>query len=93
MDSTNLPLLLTIDQAAALVGFAPTTISKWLYGYRPAPAGWPSPVKAGRSVRYRRVDIESWVEGLVGRGASLATRNPPVDALPRRRGRPRKIAR
>ena len=91
MDSTNLPLLLTIDQAAALVGFAPTTVSKWLYGYRPA--GWPSPVKAGGSVRYRRVDIEPWVEGLVGRGASLATRNPPVDALPRRRGRPRKIAR
>jgi len=92
MESSNLPLLLTIGQAAALVGFAPKTLAKWLYGYRPAPAGWPSPVKAGRSVRYRRVDIESWVDGLGGPSLGVTETIAQAASPPRRRGRPKKEA-
>lgn len=89
MESTSLPLLLTIEQTAALIGFAPKAISKWLYGYRPAPVGWPRPVKAGRSVRFRRIDVESWVNGLGCHTAKLMT-DAADPSPPRRCGRPKK---
>ena len=53
------PALLTVDQAAAYVGMS----RRWIYRAASA-AEFPSPVKIGRATRWRRSDLDEWVEGL-----------------------------
>ncbi|NLS97973.1 MAG: helix-turn-helix domain-containing protein [Planctomycetaceae bacterium] len=55
------PTLLTPDQAAAYIGMS----RRWVY--RAASAGeFPRPVKIGSATRWRRSDLDQWVEGLQG---------------------------
>ncbi len=88
-----LPLLLTLEQAAAYVGFAPETVRKWTYSKttgRTAPAGWPEPIKiGGKAIRWRRSDLENWVSGLRQEDSKNAVLTPPNST--KRPGRPRKV--
>lgn len=89
----SLPLLLTLEQAAAFVGFAPETVRKWTYSKttgRTAPTGWPEPIKiGGKAIRWRRSDLENWVSGLRQEGSENEDLNSPKSK--RRPGRPRKV--
>lgn len=56
--STYDPLqLLDTQQTAALLCVEPDTLSHWRYR-----GGGPKFVKIGRSVRYRRMDLETFIE-------------------------------
>lgn len=50
--------ILTADQAAELLGIRPQTLSVWRLRGK-----GPSFLKCGRCVRYRRADIEKWLQG------------------------------
>jgi predicted DNA-binding transcriptional regulator AlpA len=89
-----LSLLLDIDDVAKLIKLSPATIENWAYGRKPAPAGFPDPIKVGRLLRYRRADIEVWIGGLgvPGNPAPSGAVAPLLRAKPKRlRGRPRKM--
>ena len=58
--------ILTEDEAAELIGVRPQTLALWRSTQR---YGLPY-VKVGRLVRYRRADLEKWLESrLVAAGA------------------------
>lgn len=85
----NLPkddsrLLLTEDQAAAMLGVSPSMLIKLRAACRHNANGRQGPayVKLGKSVRYRIADLEAWVENSIVRPATSPAR--PT------RGRPRK---
>ena len=56
--STTIPEMLTREQAARYLGCRPQTLSVWACVGR---YGLPM-VKVGRSVRYRRSDLDKWLE-------------------------------
>ena len=58
--------LLTVDQAAIYLGLARSTLNKWR-----CHGGRPTFIKMGRAVRYRRQDLE----GFLNEGASSSTAN------------------
>lgn len=101
MHAASEPLLLTLDEAAKLLGLSAKTLKHWHAGFRAAPAGFPPPVALGKSLRLRRADIEAFVAGLAVAPASAipplpapAAAAPTADELtaPRRgRGRPKKL--
>lgn len=89
--------------AAAITGFSQGTLRHWIYGSRPAPAGFPRPIKiGGKATRWRLADLQGWIEGL-GVGApppqlELGPKPIPIASPERRhrppgRGRPRTSAR
>lgn len=84
-------LLLDFDEVARLIVFSPATVANWAYRRKPAPQGFPPPVKVGRILRYRRSDIEGWIARLGM--ATLVEPNSPVNSdsarVKRPRGRPR----
>lgn len=87
-------LLLTFDDVGHLMSFSPATIANWAYRRKPAPGGFPSPIKIGRLLRYRRIDIERWIGGqgeISGFRASTASTEAPIEPPRRPRGRPRKF--
>ena len=85
----DFPVLANIRTVARALNFSYSTVRKWTYKQSPRPAGWPDTVKVGRSTRYRRMDIEAWINGL---GAiEFANATPSVNEIKRGRGRPRKI--
>ena len=97
------PLLLDLESAADAIGIARGTLRRWAYGARPAPAGFPLPVRLGRLLRYRVADLEAWVISLAPQmGASCVTASRDNDresketvflnTTPRPRGRPKKLA-
>ena len=45
--------LLAIPRVASLLDLAKLTISHWAYGHRPAPEGFPKPIRVGRQLRCR----------------------------------------
>ncbi len=78
------PLLLDIAQTADFIGFSYSAVRHWTYGTKPAPAGWPAPLKVGgKSRRYRRSDLEAWVLDL---GSSIQPQQHETSG--KRRGRP-----
>ena len=79
--------LLNIATVAAILGFSRITVEHWAYGHRPAPDGFPSPVRIGRQLRYIDAEIGVWIASLRFQEAP----KPPTLASARRRpGRPRK---
>lgn len=87
-------LLLDFDAVARLIVFSPATVANWAYRRKPAPQGFPAPVKVGRILRYRRSDIEGWIARLGM--ATLVEPNSDVNSdsasVKRPRGRPRLCA-
>lgn len=58
-DAVEPALLLDVRETAALVGMS----ARWLW--RAVSAGdFPTPIKIGRATRWRRCEVEAWVEGL-----------------------------
>jgi len=49
-------VLLTIDALQARIGFR----RSWIYNQLAA-GNFPEPIKIGRSVRWREVDIDAWI--------------------------------
>ena len=83
------PVLQDLHQTAAFINFSFSAVRHWTYGSKPAPAGWPSPVKVGnKSIRYRTADLLNWIDGL---SAVHLRRDPPDQQVKRRPGRPRKL--
>jgi predicted DNA-binding transcriptional regulator AlpA len=78
-------LLIDVTEVASLLGVGPSTVKKWSCGAKPAPPGFPRPVKLGARTVWRARDIEEWVESLG---------KPEQPPMPARRGpgRPRKGA-
>lgn len=65
--------LLTIADAAAVIGFSRASVTRWTYFVESRPAGWPEAVRVGaKAIRYRLSDLERFVAGL-----------PPASAQPR----------
>lgn len=56
--------MLTTNEAAALLDISPRTLASWRAGDS---ARGPEPVKINNLVRYRRADVDAWLEG--GQGA------------------------
>ena len=67
-DSPDLPFLLIAEQTAELVGMS----RRWLWRAVSAQQ-FPQPVRVGRATRWRRVDIEAWVDDLAGAAEGDAT--------------------
>jgi excisionase family DNA binding protein len=65
------PITLTAGEAAAVVGLAPSTLAKLRLN-----GTGPSYCKLGRSVRYRRKDLEAWLESRLAQNTSDAARLP-----------------
>lgn len=80
-------LLLDLAEAAGLLGFSYSTIRHWTYERNRTPPGWPAPVRIGRSVRYRRQDLERFIETLNIQGAG------PVAPIPKSSQTPTAIPR
>lgn len=60
--SPRAPDLVNADQAAAIAGIAPATF-RWLRTKATTKTPPPAPVVAtGRTILYRRTDIEKWAE-------------------------------
>lgn len=85
-------------EISARIPFARATILNWAYGRKPAPVGFPPPVKIGGKLVWVDTDIDAWIESHA-RNSSL----PPPPSAPqakanisqeqpvrRGRGRPRK---
>lgn len=75
------------------IPFAASTILNWAYRRKPAPAGFPAPVKVGGKLVWLESDLDSWIQS----HSSLPPSHPAPQAheaqaqTPRRgRGRPRK---
>ncbi len=64
---TNDPLTLTADQAAKLLGLAPSTLAKLRLN-----GSGPLYCKLGRRVVYRRADLEAWLQSRTARDTSDA---------------------
>jgi len=65
-DASGLPLLMTEQEAADLLGFSPRTLQGWRVN-----GGGPRFVKISkRCVRYRRQDLTEWVEERMRRSTS-----------------------
>lgn len=89
-------LLLDISDVAALIGFSPATIENWAYRRKPSPYGFPHPFKIGRLLKYRRRDINSWIDSLGSDQSSISARKISSEVTSdcsrkRARGRPRKM--
>ena len=80
------PLLIIKDLAERL-SLSPVTIAHWAYRRKPAPQGFPEPIKIGNRLRWRPEAIDAWLDGL--QEVPRPSGAPAVDAA-RRRGRPRK---
>jgi hypothetical protein len=69
-----LSLLLDIDDVAKLIKLSPATVENWAYGRKPAPAGFPAPIKVGR-LRARIIqDMQDRIEAsadIVANGEKL----------------------
>lgn len=87
-------LLLDIREAADFINFSYSIVRKWTYRQSVPPHGWPAPVKVGKSVRYRRADLENWAAGLPASPLhqSVSIQAPEINPPRPRRGpgRPRK---
>ena len=59
-------LLLTFLDVAQVISFREATIQNWAYCRKPAPPGFPLPIRVGRLLRYRSADLEDWVEAQAG---------------------------
>lgn len=77
-------LLIDVREVAQLLGVGLSSVRKWACGAKPAPTGFPRPVKLGSRTVWKMQDVMDWVEGL-GKTAQEAA--PPAR---RRPGRPRK---
>jgi len=53
--------LKTLFDIAFKTQFARATIEHWAYGRRPAPAGFPSPIRVGRHLRYIEEEVDAWI--------------------------------
>ncbi|MBU6405423.1 MAG: AlpA family phage regulatory protein [Alphaproteobacteria bacterium] len=75
--------LLTISDIAQRVSFSKATVKHWAYRRRPAPAGFPNPIRVGRSLRWPDLEIDAWIASLAGIDQKQEEPTKP------RRGRPR----
>lgn len=84
-------LLLNFEEVARLIVFSPATVANWAYRRKPAPRGFPLPIKVGRILRYRRIDIEGWISrlGVASSGEPNSDLNSDSARVKRPRGRPR----
>lgn len=57
---THTEPLLNQDQAAALLGLQPKTLEIWRHR-----GGGPTFIKVGRLARYRRQDLDAYIEGRI----------------------------
>ena len=82
--------LLLIDDVCNITGFRKATIENWIYGRKPAPDGFPKPVKVGRVWRFKRSDFQQWIEKLGNNKPTIFAVTSDVP-LARPRGRPKKL--
>jgi excisionase family DNA binding protein len=75
------PITLTADEAAKLVGLAPSTLAKLRLS-----GNGPIYCKLGRRVVYRRDDLEAWLESRVARNTSDADARLPKSLTGHQRG-------
>jgi len=69
-------MLLTREEVAALVGFHPETIK------RASNAGeLPAYYFGGRTIRYRRDDVERWIEGFRYQRAPMPEKRPRISRV------------
>jgi predicted DNA-binding transcriptional regulator AlpA len=83
--------LLLIQDVADRLALSPVTIAHWAYRRKPAPPGFPAPIKIGSRLRWRPEAIDAWLDSLQ-KTAQAAEPVLQSTAQPRRRGRPRKCA-
>lgn len=55
-------VILSTDQAAELLGLSERTLENWRWQRK-----GPSYVKLGRSIRYRKTDVENWIKANIVR--------------------------
>src|SRR4051812_15689033 len=83
--STNYPITLPADEAAEVVGLAPSTLAKLRLS-----GNGPIYCKLGRRIVYRRADLEAWLEARVARNTSDAEARLPKSLTGQQRSLPRR---
>lgn len=81
--------LLAIPRVASLLDLAKLTVSHWAYGHRPAPDGFPKPVRVGRQLRYVEQEIVDWIRQQRGEAIVPQPVAPDRSTPQARRGRGR----
>lgn len=88
----DFPAFASLRVCAQFLGLSYSHIRKITYSQRPAPSGWPAPVRVGCKVGYLRADLENWLNSLSPAVESpLPPNSDATPQTPRRRGRPRKM--
>lgn len=90
----DFPALSDIKTVAAALDLNYHTVRNWTYGTKKSPPAWPKAVRLGRSVRYRREDLEAFVENLQQKPADhhilpdSSLKETKIIESPGKRGRP-----
>jgi excisionase family DNA binding protein len=71
--------LLTIDELAYFLGVPVKTIYQWRYK-----GTGPTGLRVGRHVRYRQIDVDRWLDGLVEERAVPPRAGGPEESYRRR---------
>lgn len=84
--------LLDADCISKKIPFAKATILNWAYGRKPAPPGFPAPVKVSNKLVWVESDVDDWIQSM---SSSIDAQQPETlkeaaAMVKRGRGRPKK---
>lgn len=63
-ESSSLTPLVTLEEIAAALQYSKVTLENWAYGRRQPPVGFPRAIKLAGRLRWRRHEVEAWLNGL-----------------------------
>lgn len=95
--------LINSEAVGEKISFSASTIENWAYGRKPAPPGFPPPVKVSNRLLWVESDLDQWIDSMKIFPKSVSNEHgwPTIDVQPetlkeaasmvkRGRGRPKK---
>ncbi len=95
--------LIDSNKVGEKISFSSSTVLNWAYGRKPAPPGFPPPVKVSNRLLWVESDIDEWIDSMKIFPKTISKEHgwPTIDVQPetlkeaaamvkRGRGRPRK---
>lgn len=99
----NVAQLIDCEKVGEKINFSSATVLNWAYGRKPAPPGFPPPVKVSNRLLWVLSDVDEWIDSMKIFPKSISTERgwPTIDVQPetlkdaaamvkRSRGRPPK---
>lgn len=81
--------LLDADSVSKKIPFAKATILNWAYGRKPAPPGFPAPVKVSNKLVWVEGDVDAWILSMSIIGVQPEPLKEAAAMVKRGRGRPK----